>query len=320
MFWLNFLRVETVVSFDAIFASWNTKKKIAYCLSAHCLLIGCYNFRVENRRIYSSGLSSIATTAVLSVAVLLSALVWQVTTTIDTKKASLRVVSDYSKEGRATPTQESTSDQLQAGTVASATNTKPYDSNDLSQIGDNAFGKLIGTYVALKQSGAYTASAGERVAQDIATSLTAPVAYAPILESDIKADSDTSYKRMLQYRSDMRTAYEPLLQNKEPEFAVFARYVETGDKSNLATLSLYAERYKKTATNAKNATVPKDTISYHVRIANSLLQFAAVLEQMVKYADNSMASLALLRTYNSAELEVLTSFNSIATFQRNKTP
>ena len=280
-----------------------------------------YNSSVENRRMYARGLSSIASTAVISVAVLLSALVWQITAITNSKQESSHAISEYQPAGGATNSEAVASDNPGLSQSETATNAdiKPYDPNDLSQTGENAFGKLIGTYVALKQSGAYTAAVGERVAEDVADSLNAPVEYTAILESDIKAVSDTSYKRMLQYRSDMRTAYEPLLQNKEPEFAVFARYVETGDKSNLATLSLYAERYKKAASNAKNAVVPKDIVSYHVRIANSLLQFAATLEAMVKYADNSMASLALLRTYNGAEADVLTSFNSLATFQRNKT-
>ena|SRR3989344_4627047 len=281
-----------------------------------------YNSSVENRRMYARGLSSIASTAVISVAVLLSALVWQITAITNSKQESLYAIStSNSGTSYATNGEAALSDNFILSQSETATNAdiKPYDPNDLSQTGENAFGKLIGTYVALKQSGAYTAAVGERVAEDVADSLNAPVEYTAILESDIKAVSDTSYKRMLQYRSDMRTAYEPLLQNKEPEFAVFARYVETGDKSNLATLSLYAERYKKAASNAKNAVVPKDIVSYHVRIANSLLQFAATLEAMVKYADNSMASLALLRTYNGAEADVLTSFNSLATFQRNKT-
>lgn len=274
-------------------------------------------------RAYSSGLSSIAGTAIISVAVLLSALVWQITATMASKSASLQAVSNYSKEDAKTVHEsapENASDISQTENMESAAAEKPYDPNDLSQIGNNAFGKLIGTYIALKKSGAYTRDAGERIAQDVAESINAPVAYTPILESDIKVDPDTSYKRMLQYRSDMRTVYEPLLQNKEPEFAVYARYVETRDKSNLVKLSEYAERYKKVASNAKSVTVPKDLTFYHVRVANALLQFAATLEQMVRYADEPVASLALLRTYNTAEQEVFNSSDSLVAFERSKTP
>ncbi len=275
-------------------------------------------------RAYGGGLSGIVVTAVFSVAVLLTALFWQITSTIESKRASLQAVSNYSEKESASAAQENaprnTADLPQLGIAENIPETKPYDPNDLSQIGDNALGKLIGEYASLKQSGAYTAEAGERVAESVASSLTAPVAYAPILESDIRVDPDATYVRMLQYRSDMRIAFAPLLQNTEAEFAVFARYVETRDESNLAELSGYAERYRKAAENAKSAVVPKDSVSYHARIINSLLQFAATLEAMVKHADDPMASLALLRTYNSAELKVFTSFNSLATFQRNKTP
>lgn len=273
-------------------------------------------------RAYRSGLSSIVATASISIAILLSALVWEITATANSKEASLHAISNYSKEEKDSSGQKGASENTgasQAGTE-SAADAKPYDPNDLSKISDDAFGKLIGTYIALKQEGAYTASAGDRAAEEVASSLNAPAVYAPIFQSDIKTDPDTSFERMLQYRSDMRTALEPLLQNTEPEFGLFARYIETRDKSNLAKLSEYALRYKKAAENLKGTTAPKDSVFYHARIANSLLFFATTLEQMAKYADEPLTSLALLRTYNESELEVLTSFNDLASFEKSKKP
>ena len=269
-----------------------------------------YNLCVRNKHAYESGFSSIAATAALSAVVLLSVLAWQTNAILSAKNKALHVVSEYSPSVIAAT--------VAGPAEAAQTESAAADPYDLSQIGTKAFGELIGTYVSLKQSGAYTPAAGERAAESVASSFDARVSYAPFLESDIKTDADISYGRMLAYRSDMRTALLPLLQNTEPEFAVFARYVETGDKSNLANMEKIAERYKTAAVNAESVTVPKDAVGYHADVVNSLLLFSATLLQMAKYADDPAASLALLRAYNSAELDVFTSFNALASYQKNK--
>ncbi|MDO8561970.1 MAG: hypothetical protein Q7S05_04050 [bacterium] len=261
---------------------------------------------------YQSGRSSIAATAALSVVVLVAALAWQISATLSEKnKASYAVRQSPSDSGS-----EVGSYSLGAGGDAASSLS---GANDLSRIGTDMLEQLVGSYVDLKKSGLYTPAAGERIASNVASSLNAPVSYAAISETSIKTDPDVSYRRMLAYRSDMRVAFGPLLENDEAEFAIFARYVETGDKSNLVKLGAAAERYKKAAANARNVAVPKDSVAYHVKIVNSLLKFAATLEQMAAYADDPMASLALLRTYNSAEADVFTSFNALAQYQKNKT-
>src|SRR3989338_7411957 len=265
---------------------------------------------------YESGLSSIAATAVLSVALLLTVILWQTNATLSEKNRALHAIAQYSY----TDNQSGAENPETVGEGNAPESASVQDPNDLSRIGTNAFGELIGTYVDLKQSGAYSPSAGERIANNAASSVDGPVAYAQFVKSEIKTDEDTSYKRMLVYRSDMRTAFLPLLENTEPEFAVFAHYVETGDKSSLAKLETISERYQKAALSAENVVVPKDAVKYHTDVVNSLLQFSATLLQMVKYADDPMASLALLRTYNEAELDVFNSFNALAAYQKNKMP
>ncbi|MCR4281048.1 MAG: hypothetical protein NUV88_01810 [Candidatus Kaiserbacteria bacterium] len=265
-------------------------------------------------KLVSGGLSSIAATAVLSVASLLAVILWQTNATLSAKDRALHAVLQYSSAENQTDAPWT----AQAGNIPESASIQ--DPNDLSRIGTDAFGNLIGTYVNLKQSGAYTPATGERVANNVAESVEAPVSYVQFTKSDVKTDEDTSYKRMLAYRSDMRTALLPLLQNTEPEFAVFAHYVETGDKNSLAKLETIAGRYQKAAVNAENVVVPKDAVKYHADAVNSLMQFSATLMQMVKYADDPMASLALLRTYNEVELNVFNSFNALAGYQKNKTP
>ncbi|MDO8481900.1 MAG: hypothetical protein Q7S75_02355 [bacterium] len=272
---------------------------------------------MENRRAYTSGLSSIAATAALSVVALLSVLAWQTYATLSLKNKSLQAISENSSiSGDRTNAEFAGTAQIE---TKSAT-TSAQDPKDLSHIGSDAFGQLIDTYVGLKQSGAYTPARGEQVANNVASTFDVQVPYAQFRESDIKTDADVSYKRMLAYRSDMRTALLPLLQNTESEFGTFARYVETGDKTNLVQLEASAGRYKRAATNAESVIVPQDATKHHADVVNSLLKFSATLSQMVKYADDSMASLALLRAYNESELDVFTSFNSLASYQKNKIP
>ncbi len=271
---------------------------------------------MRNKYAHKSGLSSIAATAALSAIVLLSVLAWRTNAILSAKDNALYAVSDYPSSAGVRINAGFTLGTPEEG--ATATSASAEDPNDLSLIGTDALGRVIGTYVGLKQSGAYTPEAGERAAESVASSFDAQISYALFPESGIKTDDDISYKRMLLYRSDMRAALLPLLKNTEPEFAVFARYAATGDKSNLANLEKIAERYKTAALNAEGVIVPKDAVGYHADAINSLILFSATLLQMVKYADDPMASLALLRAYNDAELDVFTSFNALASYQKNK--
>ncbi len=41
---------------------------------------------------------------------------------------------------------------------------------------------------------------------------------------------------------------------------------------------------------------------------------------MSKHADDPFASVALLRSYNEAEADILTSFNALTTYYKSKSP
>jgi hypothetical protein len=194
------------------------------------------------------------------------------------------------------------------------------DPDGIGSIGADAMGQLIGTYVVLKESGSYTKAGGAELAGTIAEYMRARVSYESFEEKDIETTADTSYDRMLSYRADLRESLAPLLENTEPEFELFGRYVETGDPKYLAELKKVAARYRDAVAKSVRVTTPEDLAFYHVAVLNALQEFATTLEYMAEYADDAFASLALLRTYNSAEARVLNSFNSLALAQADKKP
>ena len=190
--------------------------------------------------------------------------------------------------------------------------------NDFSNAESDVFGQLFGTYIELKNSGAYTEEKGASLANRVAEATVAQVAYTAVASSEIKTDPDTSRERVLAYRGELQTALAPLLLNSESELGIFNRYVQTGDKHNLAILGEAAGRYRKTVSLLSALTVPEDALDYHLAVANSLLRFAVTLDALIKNADDPMATLALLRTYNSAEDGVYTSFSSLASYEKRK--
>lgn len=284
---------------------------------------------MENKRAYDAGrillwrgasgitFSPLTITAAFFVLILLAAIGWRATRTIETTNTGA-----FSGTGTTYGAQNQNAYGASAGDTAivgtaHATSSGP---NDFSNVQGDVFGQLFGTYVALKTSGAYTEEKGASVANTIAESTYAPISYPAVASSDIKTDADVSYKRMLAYRSDLQTALAPLLLNSESELGIFNRYVQTRDKHNLAVLGEVAGRYHKTVSLLSALTVPQDALDYHLGITNALLQFAVTLDAMIKNADDPMATLALLRTYNTAEESVYTSFNSLASYEKRKLP
>ncbi len=205
--------------------------------------------------------------------------------------------------------------QAPASTEASETMNDP---DGLGNIADNVVGALLDSYTTLAENGSYTPEEGGKIAEDIAASLKASISY-PIYEAiDLKTDADTSYQRMLTYRSDLRTALEPLLKNPGYELEIFATYIETRDASYLEQLKETAANYRLAIENAANVVVPEDAISEHVGIINALSEFGAIIERLARHANDAFASAALLRTYNNSEVNLVNSFNKLAEYYRGK--
>jgi hypothetical protein len=156
------------------------------------------------------------------------------------------------------------------------------------------------TYAALQQSGELGTEKAAEIAENIQT------------------DTDTTYERMLLYRGAMRVALEPLLANRESEFELYARYIDSKDPQYLATLGEAARNYRSAVENALRVVVPTDAAREHISAINSLLQFAVVLEDISQHASDPVASVVLLRTFTHAETEVYTSFNELARYYATK--
>lgn len=183
-----------------------------------------------------------------------------------------------------------------------------------STIPDLLASQFLEGYIALKQYGVFTGEGGRAAGERIGALAKAPLAYAPHGEKEIQPVADTSPARVLQYRSDMRVALTTLLSDAPPEFETFARYIETKNPLRLDELREAAERYREAEKLTLAVVVPKKGAAIHLRVANALGAYAAALDQLVQSADSPLSSLAVLRTYNEAEREMLYAFDALSQY------
>ena len=275
---------------------------------------------------------TIAVTAALAIAGLFSTAAWQVSLWQGPKHVALyranREARIYARatNARDEAEEENWRDLLTAASGAtSEVNTTPDTDTDtspddklLTYAGETIGIQLLGQYLALKQSGTYTAEAGERIGTSVAANLRYIPTFSRYSEESFVLDPDTSYEKALVYRSSLREALLPLFENRASEFELFARYVETEDPEYLASLEPVALRYKDAAERAAHVSVPSDAAEKHVRIVNALLVFASVLEAMARHGTDPFASAVLLQTYNAAEREVFYAFDALAGYYVRK--
>lgn len=189
---------------------------------------------------------------------------------------------------------------------------------DFSPIGIAVLDGLVTKYNALQDQGMYTEEVGKKVAEKMASALKPTVPYTAHTSADIKTDSDTSYDRILQYRADLRDSLLSLLKNTQPEFEIFAYYVDTRDTKYLERLKEVAGDYRDAASKSAGVVVPQDAVEEHLAILNAMEHFAAMLDAMAANATDPFASVALLRTYNQAEADMLLSFQALTVYYKQK--
>jgi len=194
------------------------------------------------------------------------------------------------------------------------------DVDPISLIGTQIAAQLVGQYAGLIGAGTYSVEAGAKAAEAIAGNVKAAVTYTTYQNSDLETDADISFDRMLGYKSDLRDAFAPLLENTADEFELYARYVDTQNPIYLEQLRAAAKHYREAADKTAHVVVPTDAVRYHIAILNAMQEFAATLDALAAHADDPLASVALLRTYNESESAVLYSFNDLGTYYRSKTP
>lgn len=264
--------------------------------------------------------------AVLSVVVLGGALAWKATASVRTSAVATSTVpslvvtaADGSSEDVATQQQENL--LLGATTEVGIDASQNASSTDpIAMIGPMVTAQLVGQYAGLQDQGTYSSTTAALAADDIAANMRAAVSYKVFVLSDLKTDSDTSYARMLQYRSDLRVAFEPLLRNSVSELDLFAKYEETSDPSYLDDLRAAAVNYNDAITLTAAVVVPRDAVNYHLAILNAMSEFEATITAMADHGEDALASAALLRTYNKAEADMLYSFNALGSYYSQKTP
>ena len=274
---------------------------------------------MRNESWHSGSFPPITLAAGFAILALIGATAWQLTTSWrGTEVSSARDNTEVSTtDSNALSESYFNWQRAPESSPASDTSTDVSDPDGLSYIEDNVLGTLVSSYVTLKDSGTYTPTTGEQVAGIIAAELRANISYRTYSPADIETVSDTSLSRMLLYRNDLRIALEPLLQNTEYELEVFAYYLDTNDVSYLDELSRMSENYRIATENVLEVVVLSDAVAYHVGILNALSEFEATLAQMTRHADDPYAAAALLRTFNTAEINMLTSFNALAGYFRD---
>ncbi len=267
-----------------------------------------------------AGVSRIAIFARVSIALLVLVSVWRISTMLMPLSAGSAPVAFAAS---AKVTHSDVNWQKDLLDVSGATPVPVHDSTDpdgISNIAGNVVGALAESYALMQQKGTYTEAKGEQVAQDVGTTLQAKVSHQTLAPADFQTVSDTSFARMLTYRTDMRTALSPLLKNPDYELKLYANYVASHDSSYLTKLKAEIANYQASVANAQKVVVPADLLSYHVAAVNSLSAFSATLESMIANADDPFASAALLRTYQDDEQTMLNAFNSLAQYERAKKP
>lgn len=255
--------------------------------------------------------------AAISVLIFMGVLVWRVSS-YSSQAGTIIAISPTSTAPLAPLPQFRSSPDSYAVTLPNATTSDATTTGDLSPLGNQILSQLVNGYVGLQNAGIYSTSTADAVAQSALPLLKSDVSYKTYTPSDLTVDPDTSYRRMLTYRANLRDAFAPLLKNTQPEYEVFAQYVQTGDAKYLVQLESAAKNYRDAAALTAQVVVPEDAAPYHVAILNAMQEFAAMLDALSAHAQDPFAVAGLLQTYNQAEADMLASFNALTVYYKSK--
>ena len=269
------------------------------------------------------GQSSIALTAAFSVAIFVLVALWQGISFVKTAHSTSNLV--YERPGETNPPEKKlriSLDMLRGDTQNSlnvlSAKTAATSSDPLSNLTDFVAQQFVSSYAALKASGRLSTDTVAAVGATLGESIKAPSQFIAHAAPDLITTPDTSLERVLAYRSDMRVALASLISPAEPEFAIFARYVETKDPRKILELQKAVERYRTAELAALLVPVPKDAAPLHLRVVNSLGAFADSINELIRFADDPITSVAILRTYNDGEREMLDAFNALSAYYVRK--
>lgn len=204
------------------------------------------------------------------------------------------------------------------GLISTSTDTGGGTATTSPNIGDFISSQLISGYEILKTSGDYSPEKAALLGQSVGINARVPSTFVFHGEMELTKSADTSVERVLEYRADMRDALASLITDDPPEFETFGYYIETGNPERLHELEEAAGRYRKAEKAALAVVVPQDAARLHLRVVNSLGSYANSLDQLILYADDALSTLAVLRTYNDAEREMLYAFDALSDYYVRK--
>lgn len=264
------------------------------------------NRRVEHfahGRAYNRGFSPIFLTAAIGALVLVAAFGIKMTSTLSAK-------NDVAVEVRA--------DAPLTDPISAPYNPPTQSENSIALLAENVESQIVQSYAALQHDGTFSNENASLLGQSLAKYVKADVQYRAINAEGISTDPDISVARMLKYRSDLGVLLKSIASSTQPEFEMFALYLDTHDPQYLDAMRASAKRYRAAAEASAKVVVPKDAIDVQMKLVNSFSLFASVLDSLADHADDPFASTALLKNYNAAESEVFTAFNSLARYFRSK--
>lgn len=277
------------------------------------------------------GQAPIVITAGLAVVVLLATASWQLAsylrgdTDTSTEDAVLSgsVPSEYENLGGpdAGTGEDWYNELVRLGVVSSSTDassTVAFPAESIENIPDAVAQVFADGYIGLVESGEYTPERGAQLGHAIGASIRAPSDFTPHTLEDLKVDDNTSLERVLDYRADMRDALKGLITDASPELEIFALYVETKNPIRLQELEDAAERYWEASRAVLAVPVPQDAADMHVRIVNALGAYGGIVNQFIRSAESPFTTLAVLKTYNEAEREMLYAFDALASYYVRK--
>ena len=206
-------------------------------------------------------------------------------------------------------------DELARSGVVLATSTSTTSLSDpLTTFTESISQSLYGGYLALKSYDAFTPQNLQGLSAEVAEQVRAPHEFNPYAIGDLTIVEDSSKERILEYRADMRVALAPLVNDEPPEIEYFARYIDSKDPQWLTLLKTASERYIEAEKNMLAVAVPQSAVQEHLRALNSLGAYGSALEYMSREYNDALASMALLRTYNDSEQEMLYAFDALAQY------
>jgi len=270
--------------------------------------------------LFGGRLSAIGMTAVISVAVLTGVAVWRTVSFVNASASSTTYVAT-TEEFPAGPVDALTQQEMiLLGLATSSDPSKVSEVDPITLIAPSVMAQLAGQYGGLLDSGIYNAETALLATSDIAKNLKGTVSYKTYLPEEIQTDQDTSYKRMLAYKDDLKVAFAPLLKNTSDELDLFAAYVDSKDPLYIERMHTAVENYRDAISLTAKVVVPKDAVGYHVSVLNAMQEFASTLDALAMHADDPLGSTALVRTYNTAEQHMYYAFNDLGVYYRQKTP